>query len=227
MAPAPDSAPRRPGRRRRNLAVLVLAALLVAPMIGLVAYAPTLYRMFCAATGFGGTVRQAAAPAAKTAADGPTVTVAFDANVAPGLPWDFRPLQHKVELRLGETARIYFEAKNNADHPTVGHASFNVTPYAAAPYFFKIQCFCFTDERLGPGESARMPVELFVDEAIRDDPNANTVRRITLSYTFFAQPDADTKDATAARDLAAASKSVDANVQDGGAARFDNDAPRE
>lgn len=226
MAPAPERAPRRPGGRRRNLAVVVLAALLVAPMIGLVAYAPTLYRLFCAATGFGGTVRQAAVAAPKMAADGERITVAFDANVAPGLPWEFRPLQHKVEVRLGETARIYFEAKNNADHATVGHATFNVTPYAAAPYFFKVQCFCFTDERLGPGESARMPVELFVDEAIRDDPNANTVHRITLSYTFFAQPNADASDATAARNLAAGSRRVDAKLQDDGAARFDNDAPR-
>src|SRR3546814_876668 len=152
---------------------------LMALMSGLVVYSPTLYRMFCDLTGFGGTVQRAAAPQPARAATNETVTVFFDANVAPDLPWEFRPEQRKVEARFGEPTRVNYYARNNSDATVVARATFNVTPYKAAPYFFKIECFCFTEEKLGPGESAQMPLVLYVDEQILKDPNAKEVDRMS------------------------------------------------
>ncbi len=192
------------GYWRQHLPVVAIALGIVAAMTGLVAYAPTLYRVFCAYTGYGGTVRRAAAAEASAAqknAAGPAFTVHFDSNVAPGLAWEFRPVQRTVVVRAGEPTKVYYEAVNLSDETVVAHATFNVTPFEAAPYFFKIQCFCFTDERLGPHASARMPVVFYVDEEMLKDADTKELRDITLSYTFFKQDNVAPDEVAAARDL--------------------------
>lgn len=214
-------------RRTRKLYTLAAIGGLMAVMIGLVAYSPTLYRLFCAATGYGGSVqRAAAAEVAEAPAADERVTVYFDSNVAPGLDWDFRPEQREVTTRVGEPTKIYYYAKNRTDHPVIARAVYNVTPYKIAPYFFKIQCFCFTEERLGPGESARMPVVFYVDEQMMKDKNTDEVRDITLSYTFFEATDPSADAAQAARDLKAGSKALDTKLESGAEVGFDNDARR-
>lgn len=212
--------------RKKNIRSLIFVAVLMAPTSAIVLYAPTLYRMFCSLTGYGGTVRRAAAPKPVPGAKGKTVTVSFDANVAPGMPWEFRPGQRKVEARIGEPTKVYYVAKNDSDETIVGHATFNVTPYKAAPYFFKIQCFCFTDEKLAPGQSARMPIVFYVDKELLKDPDTKEVRDITLSYTFFRQSGLSRDDVTAARDLKTGSKEKDAALKRSKKVQFDNDAPR-
>ena len=139
----------------KNLRVLAFAGALMAMMTGLVAYAPTLYQMFCNLTGFGGTVQRATAPEPSLAASGRSVTVSFDANVAPGLPWEFRPEQRKVEARFGEPTRVNYYARNNSDETVVARATFNVTPYKAAPYFFKIECFASRRRDWVPAKARR------------------------------------------------------------------------
>ncbi|MPY72896.1 MAG: cytochrome c oxidase assembly protein [Alphaproteobacteria bacterium] len=216
--------------RRKNLRVLALAGAMIGASTTLVVYSPTLYRMFCAATGYGGTVNRAIAeePGSDTpsARQNDTVTLSFDANVAPGLPWAFYPEQRKVETRLGQPTKIYYYAKNNSDRTIVARAIYNVTPYGAAPYFFKIECFCFTNEKLAPGESARMPVELYVDEQMAKDPDARDIHDITLSYTFYRQNDLSPEALTRARNLKAGSETLDATLQREKGAEFENDAPR-
>ncbi|MER3353343.1 MAG: cytochrome c oxidase assembly protein [Hoeflea sp. D1-CHI-28] len=210
----------------KNLRVLALAGTLLAVMSGLVIYAPTLYRMFCDLTGYGGTVQRATVPAPAATADSEVVTVSFDANVAPGLPWEFRPEQRKVETRFGEPTRVSYYARNNSDETIVARATFNVTPYKAAPYFFKIECFCFTEEKLGPGESAQMPLVLYIDEQLLKDRGTSEVREITLSYTFFKQTDLSPEEVEGARDLKAGSQEIDAELKRSEVVEFDNDAPR-
>jgi cytochrome c oxidase assembly protein subunit 11 len=215
---------------RQHLPVLALVTSLMAVMIGLVAYAPTLYRMFCAFTGYGGTVRRAVAldpAAAEKGAVGPAFTVHFDSNVAPGLAWRFDPVQRDVVVHAGEPTKVYYEATNLSDETIVAHATYNVTPYEAAPYFFKIQCFCFTDERLGPHETARMPLVFYVDEQMLKDVDAQEIRDITLSYTFFKQSDVAPGDIATARDLTEGSKALDVKLGGGDKIGFDNDAPRQ
>lgn len=212
--------------RIKNLRVLALAGALIAFMTGLVVYSPTLYRMFCDLTGFGGTVQRAAPPAPAAAASSETVTVFFDANVSPGLPWEFRPEQRKVETRFGEPTRVNYYARNNSDETVIARASFNVTPFKAAPYFFKIECFCFTEEKLGPGESAQMPLVLYVDEQILKDRDTSDVRQITLSYTFFRQTDLSPEEVEGARDLKTGSEALDAKLRRSKSVEFENDAPR-
>lgn len=212
--------------RTKNLRVLALAGTLMAVMTGLVVYAPTLYQMFCDLTGFGGTVQRAAASQPAGAATDETVTVFFDANVAPGLPWEFRPEQRKVEARFGEPTRVNYYARNDSKETVVARATFNVTPYKAAPYFFKIECFCFTEEKLDPGETAQMPLVLYVDEQLLKDRDTSGVRQITLSYTFFPQTDLSPEEIEAARDLKAESEATDAKLKRSKAIEFENDAPR-
>lgn len=155
----------------------------VAVMTTLVSYSVTLYRLFCQATGALGTTQRVAADTAAESAR--TVTVSFDTNVAPGLRWRFAPVQRQVQVHLGQEALVFFRAENLSDRDIVGHATFNVTPAKVGLYFKKIQCFCFTEEKLGAGQSVEMPVDFFVDPRMAKDPNAADVQNITLSYTFF------------------------------------------
>ncbi len=141
-----------------------------------------LYDLFCRVTGWGG-----ATDVAEAAMDQPldeTITVRFDASNAAGMPWDFRPEQVKMTLRIGEEGLAFYEAHNPTSRAIAGTASFNVAPYSAGAYFSKIECFCFEMQVLEPGQTVSMPVTFFVEPEILDDPDARFVKTITLSYTF-------------------------------------------
>lgn len=211
--------------RAKKTWTVALSVSLLAVMTGLVIYSPTLYRMFCNLTGYGGTVTRATT-APKSGPTSEKITVAFDANVAPDLPWEFRPEQREVEIRFGEPTKVYYYARNRSEKTLVARATFNVTPYQAAPYFFKIECFCFTEEKLGPGQSARMPLVLYVDQQMLKDQNTKMMRSITLSYTFFRQKNLSSEEIEAARDLSRGSARTDAELRAAAASRFENDAPR-
>jgi cytochrome c oxidase assembly protein subunit 11 len=167
---------------RKNLNVLVPCFIGLAIMFAVVAYSPELYRAFCGATGYGGTTQRAFTD--PTTSSKRTVVVAFDANVAPGLPWRFEPEQRSVEVHLGEQKLVFFSAENLSDKTTVGHATYNVTPEASGIYFNKIQCFCFNEERLDPHQKVDMPVVFYVDPDFGKDVDTAHVDTITLSYTM-------------------------------------------
>jgi cytochrome c oxidase assembly protein Cox11 len=190
-----DLRPPRQSNHRRHWNVIVPCLATLSLMCGMVSYSPTLYRMFCAATGYGGTTQRVLEDTAAISRQ--TVTVEFDSNVAPGLPWHFEPVQRDVTVHLGEQKLVYFTAENTGDTAIVGHATFNVTPQSSGIYFNKIQCFCFTEERLGAHEKVTMPVVFYVDPAFGRDPEMRGVSTITLGYTFFrsARP-ANAKDMT-------------------------------
>ena len=175
-------------RRRNGVTMAALAMVLVA-MGGLVYASVPLYRLFCQVTGFGGTTRTAEAPPAQ--AGERIVTVRFNADVSRALPWSFRPAQREISVRVGELGLAYYVARNNSDVPITGNATFNVTPQKAGIYFNKVACFCFTEQRLMPGESVKMGVSFFIDPKIVDDRYQDDVKTITLSYTFFRAPEAE------------------------------------
>jgi len=169
--------------QRRNRLTATLAVGVVVGMVGLAYAAVPLYRLFCQVTGFGGTPRIAEAAAAE--AGERIIKVRFNADTAADLPWRFRPAQREVAVKVGETVLAYYRAENPSARAVTGQAAYNVTPLKAGPYFSKIDCFCFTEQRLEPGQSVDMPVSFFVDPSISDDPTLNDVTTITLSYTFF------------------------------------------
>jgi cytochrome c oxidase assembly protein Cox11 len=170
-------------RPHKHWNVLVPCFVALGIMFGLVAYAPELYRAFCNATGYGGTTQRAYSDPA--AASDKTVTVAFDSNVAPDLPWRFEPEQRSVTVHLGEEKLVFFKATNLSNESIVGHATFNVSPSTSGIYFNKIQCFCFNEERLDAHQAVDMPVVFYVDPAFADDTDNLYVDTITLSYTFL------------------------------------------
>ena len=174
-------------RLRKNAMVIAPCVVAIAIMCVLVAYSPVLYRMFCAATGFAGTTQRVAADTAKISKQ--TITVTFDTNVAPGLPWRFVPDQRAVTVHLGEQKLVYFTAENLSDRTLVGHATFNVTPLRSGVYFNKIQCFFFSNEKLAPHEKVEMPVVFYVDPAFGKDPDMGDIAQLTLGYTFFRSID--------------------------------------
>jgi cytochrome c oxidase assembly protein subunit 11 len=174
----------------RNANNARVARRLVAVAVGMVALAyaaAPLYDLFCRTTGFGGTplVAQQGAQGAGRAVLDRTVTVRFDSNVDPNLPWHFKPLEREVKVRLGEEKLVFFRATNVSQRPIVGTAVYNVTPEPAGPWFNKLQCFCFTEQLLTPGQSVDMPVVFFVDPDMDKDRRYDNVRTITLSYSFF------------------------------------------
>lgn len=183
----PDTPPDPRRQRRRNRRVVLGLAGILAIMVTLVVLSVPLYRLFCAATGYGGTTQRVFGDMVKPSDR--AVTVRFNTSVAPGLAWRFEPVQREVKVHLGEETLAFFRARNLSDRPIVGHATFNVTPEKVGIYFDKIQCFCFTEERLDAGASIDMPVDFYVDPALADDPDAKDVDTITLSYTFFASAD--------------------------------------
>ncbi|HEX5778811.1 MAG TPA: cytochrome c oxidase assembly protein [Xanthobacteraceae bacterium] len=168
---------------RRHVRVGLACGVFVACMVGAAYAAVPLYDWFCRTTGFGGTPLIATAAPSKTLDR--TITVTFDANVDPALAWRFGPEQRAVEVKIGETKLIHYAATNEWSEATVGTASYNVSPPQAAAYFNKMQCFCFTEQRLAAGEHVDMPVAFFIDPAIADDPELKNLNEITLSYTFF------------------------------------------
>ena len=180
--PPQDQKPPAHRRRRHVIAVLGSLALVGAASL-LTAYSATLYRIFCEATGYLGTTQRVASDQSETRPE--TVVVRFDTSIAPDLPWRFEPEQPQVTVHLGEQTLVYFRATNQSKDAMVGHASFNVQPDAVGRYFNKIQCFCFTEERLAAGQTAEMPVLFYVDPAILQDPDVGGIASITLSYTFF------------------------------------------
>jgi cytochrome c oxidase assembly protein subunit 11 len=167
----------------KNTRVAWRLAGLVGAMLGLAFASVPLYDMFCRATGFGGT------PVAASAGDRPvidrSVAVRFDTNVDPNLPWRFEPVQREVRARLGEEKLVHYRATNVSQRPIVGTAVYNVTPETAGPWFNKLQCFCFTEQLLLPGQSVDMPVVFFVDPDMNKDRRFDNIRTITLSYTFY------------------------------------------
>ena len=180
----PTQTPRKTGR---NWIAVGGVLLILGGMTTLTAYSSTLYEMFCRVTGYGGTTRQADLLPEKMGER--MITVRFDANTSPDLKWRFKPLQISEKVHVGENGLALYEAVNNGDVPIVGTATYSVTPHKAGIYFNKLQCFCFTEQVLQPGERIEMPVSYFVDPAIVDDRNLDDVTTITLSYTFFPAPD--------------------------------------
>ena len=174
--------------RSRNGVTATILSFIVFSMVGLAFASEPLYRIFCQVTGYGGTT-QVAAFNKKSLIGKNFITVRFDANVNKLLAWSFKPLQNKIKLRPGEQAIAFYEATNVSDKPIVGTAVFNVAPFKVGEYFNKIECFCFTEQVLMPGQTIQMPVTFFVDSAITKDRNTKDVNTITLSYTFFASDD--------------------------------------
>ena len=168
----------------RNGFVAMILALVVASMGGLAFASVPLYRLFCQVTGFAGTTQRADGTSAPGGV-GKTMSVRFDANIVSSLPWRFKPERNAETVTIGEREIGYFVASNVSDQPITGSATFNVTPEAAGQYFTKIQCFCFNEQTLKPGEQVRMPVVFYVDPKILDDPDARQISEITLSYTFY------------------------------------------
>ena len=168
---------------RRNGIMLVALFGIVVAMAGLSFAAVPLYDLFCRVTGFGGTTQVADAASGEVLER--TVRVRFTADTDRGLPWAFAPQTREVELQIGESGLVYYEAANTSSSPVAGMAVYNVTPAKAGIYFNKVQCFCFNEQVLAPGQSVEMPVYFFVDPAMADDRNLDDVQTITLSYTFF------------------------------------------
>jgi cytochrome c oxidase assembly protein subunit 11 len=156
-------------------------------MIGVTFASAELYTLFCKATGYGGTTQRVEQASDKILDR--RIVVRFDANVSPALPWDFKPLQRSVEMKIGETVKIAYQAQNLFKVPVRGKAIFNVQPELAGSYFNKLECFCFTDTELKPGQVLEMPVVFFIDPEIVNEPDLKNIDTITLSYTFFPSSD--------------------------------------
>ena len=172
----------RAGRANRRVAVACVSA--VAVMVGMAYAAVPLYNLFCRVTGYAGTTQVAVNSEGIRIIDR-EVKVRFDANIEKGFGWEFAPVQRDVALKLGETREIAYRARNLTDKPLTGTATFNVTPQSAGAYFNKIECFCFTETTLQPGEELIMPVVFFVDPDMADTEETRDIHTITLSYTFF------------------------------------------
>jgi cytochrome c oxidase assembly protein subunit 11 len=172
-----------PDMARRHRRVAMTCAAFVVGMVGLAYASVPLYRLFCQVTGFAGTPQRV--DHASSSIGDRVITVRFDANVGPGLSWDFVPEKTTQDVRVGENMLAFYKVTNRSTKATVGSATFNVTPDQAGAFFNKMECFCFTEQRLEPGESLDMPVSFFVDPAIVKDKDGSWIRNITLSYTFY------------------------------------------
>lgn len=201
---------------------LSLAILAVATTA--VVYSPTLYRMFCAATGYGGTVSINRPLKVDESNVGPEITVRFDANISPGLEWDFRPAEREVKTHIGLPTTVFYHATNTSDQTLVGRATYNVTPDTTGYYFNKTDCFCFVEQKLEPGESAEMPIVFFIDPEMLDDIDTKNIRTITLSYTFFRQ-DSGEEAIAAARPLREGSEAQKQELSSAETAEFSNRTP--
>lgn len=176
--------------RNRRVGLIALSGALA--MLGLGYASVPLYQLFCQVTGLGGTTQRASeAQASEIKVASKTISVRFDGNVASGMPWEFGPEQVTQTLQIGARKMAFFKAHNLSPNAVTGIASFNVAPAAAGRYFNKVQCFCFNQQTLQPGQSVDMPVVYYVDPAILSDPDARDIEQITLSYTFHqvAEPE--------------------------------------
>ncbi len=178
-------------------------------MLGLAYASVPLYDLFCRVTGYGGTTQQA--DIAPDVVLDREMTIAFDSNTSKDMPWKFKPVQRTVTLKVGETGLAFYEAYNPTDKTITGTAAFNVTPQKVGQYFTKIDCFCFTEQTLKPGERVDMPVTFFVDPEIDQDVNAKDVETITLSYTFFILDDEEKDEKTVSSIEGTEASSVDVN----------------
>ncbi|MFN3818846.1 cytochrome c oxidase assembly protein [Blastomonas sp.] len=171
---------------RRNRKAALIALCFAVGMLGMGYAAVPLYRIFCEATGFGGTTMKVSEQtAAGIAVTDKQIVVRFDSNVSSALPWRFKPENPTEKITIGARDMAAFTAENLSSKPVTGTATFNVTPVQAGRYFAKVQCFCFTEQTLAPGEKVRMPVIYYVDPAILTDPETKDIEEITLSYTFY------------------------------------------
>ena len=168
---------------KKNLNLAFNLLLVVIGMVALAYASVPLYRLFCSATGYGGTTQEGTrAPVTVTKRD---MTITFNADIDPTLPWEFKPAEPKLQVKVGQQVLTHFVAHNKTNSPITGRATYNVTPFSAGSYFVKIECFCFKEQTLAPGQTVDMPVLFYVDPAINTDPEMDDVKTITLSYTFF------------------------------------------
>ena len=185
MAKHDTSKPARPAPRlTRDALVAAACGLVVVLMVGASYAAVPFYNWFCRATGFNGTT-QVATAGPKAGAIARKVAVRFDSNVAGGLPWKFEPEQTEIEIPIGQVVTVFYTVTNQAARTTAGQAAYNVAPLTVGAYFQKINCFCFTEQTMAPGEKREMPVVFYVDPAIAADAEQNGLNTITLSYTFY------------------------------------------
>ncbi|QTD55314.1 cytochrome c oxidase assembly protein [Parasphingorhabdus cellanae] len=174
----------------KNRRSAMMAGAMGLAMLGMGYAAVPLYEIFCRVTGYGGTTQRVGeAQAATVQATSRVMSVRFDSNVNSALPWAFKPEQAVDRVSIGARDMAIYIATNKSDEPVVGTATFNVTPLQAGKYFHKVQCFCFTEQLLKPGQTMRMPVLYYVDPAIMDDPETRDIEEITLSYTFYRSKD--------------------------------------
>lgn len=173
--------------KTRNARTALIFGGVAAAMVGLSFAAVPAYRAFCQVTGWGGVTQRAEEGARVTLAR--EITIRYDASISEGLSWRFKPEQVSQTLHIGESGLAFFEAENLSSKPVTGRATYNVSPSKAGIFFKKIECFCFTEQTLQPGEKVSMPVTFFVDPALADDPNLDDVQTITLAYTFFPWDD--------------------------------------
>lgn len=174
----------RPDRAKSDARIAIICASIAVGMVGIAYASVPLYRLFCQVTGFAGTTQRVATPSSEVLDR--KILVRFDSNVAPGLDWEFAPVLTTTEVRIGENALAFYRATNRSSKPLVGTATYNVTPEQVGSFFNKVQCFCFTEQHLEPGESVEMPVSFYIDPAIVNDMDGAMVRTIALSYTFHA-----------------------------------------
>lgn len=186
-----DETRKRKPRNARDTAVAAICGLVVALMVGAAYAAVPFYNWFCRVTGFNGTTQVATSTPSFELER--TVAVRFDANVSGGLPWKFEPEQTEIEVHIGEVVTAYYNVINQSARRTTGQAAYNVTPLTVGAYFNKINCFCFTEQHLGPGEKRQMAVVFYVDPSIVKDTDNDGLNTITLSYTFYPLRDADPK----------------------------------
>ena len=191
-----DTQKQLPPTSRRDLLVAFVCGGVVAVMVGLSFAAVPIYSWFCRTTGFGGTTQ--VAQAAPTETSGRHITVRFDSNVGAGLPWQFEPERRTIDVKLGEVVTVYYKVTNDSARVTTGQAGYNVSPPTVGIYFEKINCFCFTQQTMKPGEKRDMAVVFYVDPKLAKDSEQDDLNNITLSYTFYpvrvpAQPVAESE----------------------------------
>jgi len=189
-----NASPKRDNKRdkkpmRRDVLIAACCGALVAAMVGASFAAIPLYKAFCRVTGFAGTTQVARIAPEHVLSR--ALTIRFDSNVAPGLPWIFEPEQNEIKLRIGEVATVHYKVINEAARTITAQASYNVTPTTVGAYFDKINCFCFTEQTMKPGETREMTVVFYVDPAIVKDSDQDPLNTITLSYTFYRLPEAE------------------------------------
>lgn len=168
---------------KKNTRIAIIAAAAPLLMFGAAFAGVPLYKLFCETTGYGGTTKVATKAADRVLEQ--KVKVSFDANVSEGVSWEFKPLKRDIELKLGENALAFYTIKNNGSKPITAIANYNVTPHKSAIYFAKLECFCFKNQTLAPGESLELPVVFYVDPRMATDSSTKDVKEITLSYTFY------------------------------------------